>query len=137
MHYNLPSATFCKTIHFATGDTFVQALFTPQGGSRVVVTSLRVCVDSAGDKDPNVLVGFGTASALPELDGVEHDDVVDWILLDACGILKGTSVVIGNGQGIIGYGAKDEVLRCDAEEPGTNGIITITVTGYQEDASSE
>ncbi|SVA95949.1 uncharacterized protein METZ01_LOCUS148803, partial [marine metagenome] len=85
MHYNLPAATFCKTAHLKTGDTFALALFTPQGGSRVVVTSLRVCIDEAGDNNPNVLVGFGTASALPAADGADITTVVDWVVLDACG----------------------------------------------------
>jgi hypothetical protein len=131
MHYNLPAATFMRTyrVLYTSGDAQSSTvLFDPQGGSRVVLTSLRITLEVSAGID--IKVGFGTITVAGATGSSSS------VAFDGPGVTSGT-IVIGNGQGIIGYGAKDEDLTFSSEALPSAGSLTITVTGYQEDASSE
>lgn len=106
-----------------TGTSLVGTI---SAGSRVVVTSISVTVDSAVTATGGVAVkvGFSTTTTLPA-DGTG----VDAILLDHKGIAAGSGIVIGNGGGIIGIGADDAELRLTCEDP-VGGGLSVTVTYY-------
>lgn len=136
----LPASTFMRTIRifngYTSGTTDVQVslvIFDPQGGSRVVLTSLRVNWEIAATE--SIMVGFGT---LPLIAHATRNLVSSNVALDLPALDAGQGrIVIGNGQGIIGYGAKDASLTMSSTEIAAGDYITITATGYQEDASSE
>ena len=143
MHYNLPAATFMRTVRIADGynggnggATDVQVsgvIFDPQSGSRVVLTSLRVHWAIAAVE--SIMVGFGT---LPLIAHATVSLISSNVALDLPALAIGVgNVEIGNGQGIIGYGAKDASLTMSTTEIASGDYIVITATGYQEDASSE
>ena len=130
----LPASTFMRTVRVVNSDNAQAStvLFDPQGDSRVVLTSARISQGVSGDP-LEVLIGFGTLPAI----GYTGITVSSAIAVDIPTTPDGGTIVIGDGGHIIGYGAKDASLTFSCTDPGSNGVLTITVTGYQEDASCE
>lgn len=124
-HPNVISRT--AYISAATGaQTDATIVGTISAGTKVVVTSIAVTVDSATTATGGVAVkvGFG-ATTLP----ADASGGANGIILDHKGIAAGSGVVLGNGSGIIGIGADGEELRLTCEAP-TGGGLSVTFTYY-------
>jgi hypothetical protein len=122
--------TISRTTYIAdaTGaQTGASIVGTIAAGTKVVVTSVTVTVDSAVTAAGGVAVklAFSTTTTLP----ADSSTGANGIILDHKGIAAGSGVSIGNGGGVIGIGADDEELRLTCEDP-VGGGLSVTVTYY-------
>ncbi|MEE9593180.1 MAG: hypothetical protein V3W28_06345, partial [Thermoplasmata archaeon] len=87
---------------------------------------LAVFCSNANTNDTDVRVGFALATLPAEpASGATADD----ILLHHPNIAAGSGVVMGDGSGIIGFGADNEDLRITVSDPG--GEVSVQVSWYE------
>jgi hypothetical protein len=128
-HPNIKSRT--AYISDANGaQTDATIVGTINAGTKVVLTSVAVTVDSAVTATGGVSVklGFGV-STIP----ADSSSGADGIVLDHKGIAAGSGIVLGNGSGIIGIGADGEELRLTCEDP-VGGGLSVTITYFTIEA---
>lgn len=96
-----------------------QTVVTIDATDKIIVTECTVTADNNNSVDVLVRLGFG-ASATPTGDGV---------FLSHPGIAAGSSVVEGNGAGILGVGGLGEDIFITSQVP-TSGSIDVVITYY-------
>jgi hypothetical protein len=118
-----------RTAYISDSDgaqTNVSIVGTVASGAKIVLTSLNVNADGANTVSGGVAVKLGFGSSTIPADSPTGSDK---IVFDHKGINAGSSVTIGNGNGIIGIGGDGEELRLTCEDPLTGGI-SITINYY-------
>lgn len=100
------------------------ALVTVSAGTAIVCTQATGLADGSNSGPFNLLAGFAAATlATPNTTSGAG------ILLDFLGCPAGGGLVIGNGGGVIGFGADGEDLRYTTEDP-ASGALTLGFTYF-------
>lgn len=118
-----------RTAYISDSDgaqTNVSIVGTIASGTKLVLTSLNINADGANTSSGGVAVKLGFGSSTIPADSASG---ANKIIFDHKGINAGSSVVIGNGNGIIGIGGDGEELRLTCEDP-TSGGISVTINYY-------
>jgi hypothetical protein len=122
-HPNVKSATYITT-GAQTDDNVLPAI---GSGTIYVITRLTITLDEAVTVGTAVRLGFG-ATTIPAL-GASGADAVDDIILYHPGMVPGTGMAVGDGNGIIAVGDDGEELRITCGAP-TSGTLVVSVSYY-------
>lgn len=114
-----PNVVTLKHANITTAVTDT-AIITVSAGTKIVVTSIAVTLDSASTVFPSVLIGFG-ATTTPTTTGV---------LIAHGGLPAGGGIARGDGSGILGIGGDGDDLRVTTVGNATGAGVQIVVTYY-------